>query len=327
MNFKAQISKNPKRQSFWHCGIWISFVIWNLNFDMMVLKMTVLELMNWSTNYLRGHQIENPRLDAELLLARSLKLSREQLYTHFQSQIRQEEKEALEELIQRRLSGEPLQYILEHQEFWSIAFEVDHRVLIPRPETELLVEQGLSILSKIPFIQTPSVLEIGTGSGAIAIALAKEMKDIFLVATDISRDALILAKENAKSAGVLDRIEFVNGDLFGPLRPSKERNIFDLLLSNPPYITRGRISTLPKEVKDHEPIIALDGGEDGLAFYQRIIPEAPSYLREGGWLLLEVALGQSRIVSEMIEKGGNFLKPESIPDLSGIGRVVKTQRK
>jgi release factor glutamine methyltransferase len=190
-----------------------------------------------------------------------------------------------------------------------------------------LVEQGLSILSKISFKRTPSVLEIGTGSGAIAIALAKERKDIFLVATDISRDALILAKENAKSAAVLDRIDFVNGDVFGPLRPSKERNIFDLILSNPPYITRGRISNLPKEVKDHEPIIALDGGEDGLAFYRRIIPEAPSYLRERGWLLLEVALGQSGIVSEMIEEGGNFFKPEAIPDLSGIGRVVKTQRK
>ena len=289
--------------------------------------MTVLEFLNGSTNYFKDHGIENPRLNAELLLARSLKLSREKLYTHFQSQIRPEEKEAMEEFIQRRVSGEPLQYILEHQEFWSINFEVDRRVLIPRPETELLVEQGLSIISKISFKRTLSILEIGTGSGVIAIALAKEMKNIFLVATDISRDALILAKENAKSAGVLDRIKFVNGDLFGPLHPSKERNIFDLILSNPPYIIRSKIRTLPREVKDHEPIIALDGGEDGLAFYRHIIPEAPFYLREGGWLLLEVALGQSRIVSEMIEGGGHFFKPESIPDLSGIGRVVKAQRK
>ncbi|HUL36758.1 MAG TPA: peptide chain release factor N(5)-glutamine methyltransferase, partial [Thermodesulfobacteriota bacterium] len=279
------------------------------------------------TNYLKDHGIENPRLNAELLLARSLKLSREKLYTHFQSQVMPEEKEAMEGFIQRRVSGEPLQYILEHQEFWSINFEVDPRVLIPRPETELLVEQGLSIISKISSKRTLSILEIGTGSGVIAIALAKEMKNIFLVATDISRNALILAKENAKSAGVLDRIKFINGDLFGPLRPLKERNIFDLILSNPPYIIRRKISTLPKEVKDHEPIIALDGGEDGLAFYRRIIPEASFYLREGGWLLLEVALGQSRIVSEMIEGGGHFFKPESIPDLSGIGRVVKAQRK
>jgi release factor glutamine methyltransferase len=289
--------------------------------------MTVLELLNGSTNYLKDNGIENPRLNAEVLLARSLELSREQLYTHFQSQIKQEEKEALEKLIQRRASGEPLQYILEHQEFWSTDVKVDPRVLIPRPETELLVEQGLSILSKISFKRNPSVLEIGTGSGAIAIALAKEMRSIFLVATDISGDALILATENAKSAGILDQIKFVNGDLFAPLRPSKERNVFDLILSNPPYIMRSRISKLPKEVKDHEPIIALDGGEDGLAFYRRIIPEAPFYLREGGWLLLEVALGQSRIVSEMMERGGYFLKPESIPDLSGIGRVVKAKRK
>jgi release factor glutamine methyltransferase len=289
--------------------------------------MTVLEFLNGSTNYLKDHGIENPRLNAELLLARSLKLSREKLYTHFQSQVMPEEKEAMEGFIQRRVSGEPLQYILEHQEFWSINFEVDPRVLIPRPETELLVEQGLSIISKISSKRTLSILEIGTGSGVIAIALAKEMKNIFLVATDISRNALILAKENAKSAGVLDRIKFINGDLFGPLRPLKERNIFDLILSNPPYIIRRKISTLPKEVKDHEPIIALDGGEDGLAFYRRIIPEASFYLREGGWLLLEVALGQSRIVSEMIEGGGHFFKPESIPDLSGIGRVVKAQRK
>ena len=289
--------------------------------------MTVLELLNGSTNYLKDHGIENPRLNAELLLARSLKLSREQLYTHFQIQINQEEKEALEKLVQRRISGEPLQYILEHQEFWSIDLGVDPRVLIPRPETEVLVEQGLAILSKISLKRTPSVLEIGTGSGAIAIALAKEMKNLFLVATDISIDALILAKENAKSAGVLDRIKFINGDLFGPLRSSRERNIFDLILSNPPYIIRRKISTLPKEVKDHEPIIALDGGEDGLSFYRRIIPEAPFYLLEGGWLLLEVALGQSRIVSEMIEGGGHFFKPESIPDLSGIGRVVEAQRK
>jgi release factor glutamine methyltransferase len=289
--------------------------------------MTVLELLNWSTNYLRDHQIENPRLNAELLLAQSLNLSREQLYTHFQNQMKQEEKEALRGCIQRRVSGEPLQYILEHQEFWSIDFDVDPRVLIPRPETELLVEQGLSILSKISFKGTPSVLEIGTGSGAIAIALAKEMKDMFLVATDIAGDALILARENAKAAGVLERIKFINGDLFGPLRPSKERNIFDLILSNPPYIIRRKISTLPREVKDYEPIIALDGGEDGLSFYRRIISDAFFYLRHGGWLLLEVGLGQSEGVSKLIDGGGHFLRPECVPDLSGIERVVKAQRK
>ena len=289
--------------------------------------MTGSELLQWSTNILKDHQIENPRLNAELLFAHSLNLSREELYVRLHRDVKEEEKKALERLIQRRVSGEPLQYILGHQEFWSINFKVDPRVLIPRPETELLVEQSLSILSEKTFEQNPSVLEIGTGSGAIAIALAKEAGHIFLVATDLSRDALILAKENAQTAGVRYQIGFVNGDLFGPLRPSRETGPFDLILSNPPYIVRHKICTLAKEVRDYEPTIALNGGKDGLAFYRRIIPEAPGYLRAGGWLLLEVALGQGSDVSDLIEEEGSFFKPECIPDLSGIGRVVKAQRK
>jgi release factor glutamine methyltransferase len=229
-------------------------------------------------------------------------------------------------LIQRRISGEPLQYILGRQEFWSIDFKVDPRVLIPRPETELLVEQSLLILSENSFKRIPSVLEIGTGSGAIAIALAKEVRNIFLVATDISREALGLAKENAKSAGVRHQIKFVNGDLFGPLRSSKEEGPFDMILSNPPYIHHLEIQALAREVRDYEPVIALDGGEDGLEFYRRIIPEAPFYLREGGWLLLEVGQGQGPLISKLIEEEGDFLKPECIPDLSGIERVIKAQK-
>jgi release factor glutamine methyltransferase len=290
--------------------------------------MTILEVLNWSANYLEDHQIENSRLNAELLLARSLNLSREGLYMRLRDQVEERDKEVLEKLMRRRISGEPLQYILEHQEFWSLEVKVDPRVLIPRPETELLVEQSLSILRQFRVSKRiSSVLEIGTGSGAIAIALAKELKDLFLVATDISLEALVLAAENARSAEVLNQINFVNGDLFGPLHSLKGGAPFDLILSNPPYITRDKIDTLAKEVKDHEPRVALDGGEDGLAFYRRIIPEAHFYLREGGWLLLEVALGQSGIVSGMIDEGGHFLKPESIPDLSGIGRVVKAQKR
>jgi release factor glutamine methyltransferase len=288
--------------------------------------MTLLESLNQTTKYLKDHQIESPRLNAELLLARSLNLGREEFYTHLHDPLKEREKETLEKMIQRRISGEPLQYILEHQEFWSIDFKVDPRVLIPRPETELLVEQCLSILSKNSLRGTPSVLEIGTGSGAIAIALAKEVKNIFLVATDISRDALVLAKENAEAAGVQHQIEFVNSDLFDPLCPSKGRKPFDLILSNPPYIVRPEIGSLAKEVRDYEPTIALDGGEDGLEFYRRIISGAPFYLREGGWLLLEIGQGQSEKIAEQIKRSGVFLKPQILPDLSGIERVVKAQK-
>lgn len=289
--------------------------------------MTLLESLDEITDRLKDHRIENPRLNAELLLARSLTMSREELYRNLHDALEKNEREVLEKMIRRRISGEPLQYILEKQEFWSIDLKVDARVLVPRPETEVLVEQSLSILSEIALKRSPTVLELGTGSGAVAIALAKEVVNIFLVATDISGGALALAKENARSAAVQDRIEFVNGDLFGPFRPLKGKTAFDAVLSNPPYIVRGKIPTLAKEVKEYEPRIALDGGEDGLAFYRRIIPEASFYLREGGWLLLEVALGQCEEVSTMMEEEGNFLKAECVPDLSGIGRVVKAQRK
>jgi len=288
--------------------------------------MTVLELLNWSTNYLKEYRIENPRLNAELLLAHSLNLSREGLYIHLHEQLKEEEKAALERMIERRISGEPLQYILGHQEFWAFDFKVNPHVLIPRTETELLVEQALSILSKDDFDTTHFVLELGTGSGAIAISLAKELKGVFLVATDISRDALVLAMENAKSAGVIHQIDFVNGDLFAPFRFFRERKPFDLILSNPPYINRSEIQGLSREVQDYEPISALDGGEDGLEFYRRITSQAPFYLRKGGWILLEVGEGQGSKVSDWIEKGGCFDEPELIKDFSGIERVVKAQK-
>jgi release factor glutamine methyltransferase len=289
--------------------------------------MTVFEILNWSAHYLKDHRVENPRLNAELLLARSLSLSREGLYVRLQSLIRREEKEKVEGLIKRRISGEPLQYILGHQEFWSIDFQVDSRALIPRPETELLVEQTLLILSENPLKRLPFVLEIGTGSGAVAIALAKEAKDIFMVASDISGDALRLAKENAASSGLLHRLKFVNGNLFDPFRLFREREPFDLILSNPPYIPFPEIEGLDKEVRDYEPIIALDGGEDGLTFYRSIISQAPLYLKKGGWLLLEIGQAQGGKVSEFIDKGGDFSRPQLLKDLSGTERVIKAQKK
>jgi len=289
--------------------------------------MTILELLNWSTRCLRDHQIENPRLNAELLLARSLTLSREGLYTHLQAPSGEEEKETFEQLIQRRISGEPLQYLLGHQEFWSIDFKVNPRVLIPRPETELLVEESLAILSDDFRRGIPYVLEIGTGSGAIAVALAKEARDLFIVATDISGAALLLAKENARSAGVLHHITWVKGNLFSPFRFSGGKGAFDLILSNPPYIQHSQIRNLAREVKDHEPLVALDGGEDGLAFYRNVISQAPSYLRKGGWLLLEMGENQGGKVSALMEKQGCFSRPERIKDLSGIERVAKAQKK
>ena len=288
--------------------------------------MTVLELLNWMTDHLKDHRVGNPRLQAELLLAHSLGLSREGLYIHFRDKIPDKGRDRLEELVRRRISGEPLQYILGKQAFWSGDFRVDPRVLIPRPETEILVEQAISILSTMPSGRIPSVLEIGTGSGAVAISVAREVKDLLMVATDISREALLLARENAREMGVLRKITFVNGDLFGPFH-SREEGPFDLILSNPPYISSPEIEMLPQEIREHEPAVALNGGEDGLDFYREILRQVPSYLRMGGWLLLELGQGQGKRITELFHEKGEFSEPELLKDLSGIERVVKLRKK
>jgi release factor glutamine methyltransferase len=285
--------------------------------------MTVREVLNLVTHQLEDHRVENPRLNAELLLANCMNLEREGLYARLQDSITEKEKKEIDQKLQRRVFGEPLQYILGKQEFWSIGFDVDSRVLIPRPETEILVEQALFILSEMSFERKPIALDIGTGSGAVAVSLAKERKDLSVVATDISIEALILARENARRNGVLSQIEFVYGDLFLPI---KEKESFDLILSNPPYITRAEIKRLSREVKDYEPAVALDGGEDGLDFYRKIVFEASFYLRKEGWLLLEIGQGQHIKVLEFVEEKGFFKKAGLIRDLSGIERVVKAQK-
>lgn len=286
--------------------------------------MTVLEALNWGTHYLKNHQIQNPRLQAELLLAHSMNLKREGLYLRFPQEIAKEEEENFKRLVLRRVSGEPLQYLLGYQEFWSIRFKVDSRVLIPRPETEHLVEEAISILSKNNFESSPLVLELGTGCGAIAIALARELKHLRIIATDLSKEAIEVAKENARDCGVIHQIAFLVGDLFEFFSPFKRH--FDLILSNPPYIRDSEIDRLAREIKDHEPLMALKGGDEGLDFYRRIISQAPRYLKKGGWLLLELGEGQAEKVSELFESTGEFKKPILLKDLSGKERVIKAQR-
>ena len=286
--------------------------------------MTLFDVLKGAAHDLEDHRVENPRLNAELLLARCLGFSREKLYANLRCEIQADEKKALDELLRRRMAGEPLQYLLGHQEFWSVDLEVDPRVLIPRPETEVLVEEALSILSTFSG-RVPRVLDIGTGSGAIVIALTKEVRAILAVATDISHEALQVARENARKVGVSQRIHFVRGDLLRPFRPLTG-GVFDLILSNPPYVCRSDIEKLTAEVRDHEPRLALDGGEDGLDFYRQISRQVPSHLREGGWLLVEMGQGQGAKISSLLEQSGSFRGPEFVRDLSGIERVVKIQK-
>jgi release factor glutamine methyltransferase len=221
-----------------------------------------------------------------------------------------------------------VQYITGAQEFWSLEFAVDPRVLIPRPETELVVETVLRLIAPVSSLQSPvssRILDIGTGSGCIAIALATELPAAEIWATDISADALTIATVNAQRHTVHQRIHFLHGSLFAPV--AHQGHKFELIVSNPPYITRGDLLTLQPEVRDWEPRHALDGGEDGLDFYRHLLDEAPRYLSTNGWFVLEIGDGQDAALMPVLKEHKGFADSFCVPDYAGRGRVVAAQKK
>jgi release factor glutamine methyltransferase len=236
-------------------------------------------LLETATGYLSEKGIENPRLNAEVLLAHQLHLKRISLYLNFDQPLTEEEVSGYRNLIRRRLKREPLQYITGNQEFWSLPFKVNPHVLIPRPETEILVEQAITLAGT--FEELPlRILELGTGSGVISVSLAKEISEAFILATDISGAALDVARQNARRHDVFDRITFLQGNLFEPL--TKEGALFHVIASNPPYVCTHEIEGLLPEVALHEPKTALDGGKDGMDFLKIFICQAPQFSAPGG---------------------------------------------
>jgi release factor glutamine methyltransferase len=272
---------------------------------------TVLRLLRWTADYFAGRGIDNPRLDAELLLANTLGLDRVGLYVNFERPLQGSELAAFREQVRRRAGREPLAYILGKAEFWSLPLKVTPAVLIPRPETELLVEESLARL--------PSggrVLDVGTGSGALAIALAHERPEFVVTAIDVSAAALEVAGENACSNEVAERICFLQQDLAAlPAGP------FDLVVANPPYIPVGELASLMPDVRDFEPHLALDGGADGLDAYRALARQAGSVLAPDGWLLVEVGIGQATVVKQLFA-GAGLAEIFAASDLAGIERVV-----
>ena len=288
---------------------------------------TIKDLLKVSTDYLQEKQIESPRLTAEVLLAFQLEMSRIALYLNLDQPLNDSEISGYRELIRRRIQREPLQYIIGVQEFWSLDFEVDPRVLIPRPETELLVEQALAINETISAQDAAlnRILDLGTGSGALSITLAKELPRARVWATDISDGALVLAVRNAEKHNVIDKIEFIRGDLWLPLM---DRGItFDLIVSNPPYVSDEEYGSLPPEVHDYEPRISLDGRKDGMHYIRKIIEGCENFLSPGGWLLLEMAPGQTEKALELIENIETLEKGTRIRDYSHRYRVVYAQKR
>jgi release factor glutamine methyltransferase len=276
---------------------------------------------------LRAQGIATPRLDAEALLAHTLATDRSHLFTRLSSPLTHAEQEAFQHRLERRARREPLAYITGEREFWSLDFRVTAEVLIPRPETEILVETALRLVtqSTVNDPQSPiCVLDVGTGSGCIAISLAKELPSAELWAIDISRTALVIALDNARRHKVEKRIRFLQGDLFSSIH--KDSQSFDLIVSNPPYITHPDLAVLQPEVRDWEPQEALNGGRDGLDFYRRLVKESPAYLRPGGWLVMEIGAGQCPAVMRLIQAQGNFQKSFSVQDYAGLERVVVAHR-
>lgn len=262
-----------------------------------------------------------PRLDAEVLLAACLKIDRLHFFTHAEQGVEAEAGEVYSGWIKRRSRGEPVSYIIAVKEFWSLPFHVSPSVLIPRPETEVLVEEVLKVVAA-PQEARWQVLEIGTGSGAIAVALATEKEDIQVTATDLSGEALAVAKDNAERNGVTDRIQFLQGNLFAPVTGQ-----FDVIVSNPPYISRRDFDLLPPGIRDYEPTAALLAGPEGIEFHRELICRGASFLKRGGWLLMEMGEGQGEQIRRLFADDGGYEKADIRSDYGGMERVIKARRK
>lgn len=286
---------------------------------------TIKELLKVSAEYLREKGVDNARLSAELLLAHHLKVDRVRLYLEFEKPLHEEELAGYRTLIRRRAAREPLQYITGVQEFWSTSLVVRPGVLIPRPESEILVEQTLEILrlEEGRGISEPRILDLCTGSGALIVSLGREVRDSLLWASDISGEALAVARENSLRHGLAQRIEFLQGEL---LDPSKARSLtYHVIVSNPPYVAAEEMASLMPEVL-HEPSVALDGGPGGMAYIERIIREAPDCLQPGGWLLMEMDPRQVPTALILLDQTGRYGERKAVKDYSRRDRVIVARR-
>jgi release factor glutamine methyltransferase len=305
---------------------------------------TILTTLRWTTDYLRTKGVSEARASAEILLAHTLGVSRLDLYLRYDQPLNPEELARFKALVVRRREGEPVAYLTGHREFWSLDIRVTPAVLIPRPETETLVAAALEAAKSVgagfkpaptpePHPNTQNLTaktpplwgaEIGVGSGAVIIALAKELPLMGWVGLDRSGAALAVARDNARRHAVLDRVHFLQADLLNGLKPT---GAFALLVANLPYVPRAEWERLPREIKAFEPPGALLGGEDGLDLIRPLIRQAPRYVKGGGWVLLEVGDQQAPQVAALVEATGAYDRIETIKDFNGMERVVRARRR
>jgi release factor glutamine methyltransferase len=278
---------------------------------------TVRRVLEWTTGHLQKHGSETPRLEAEVLLAHARNCKRIQLYTEYDEELPEPVRAHMRELVQRRANREPVAYLVGHREFFSLDLRVTPAVLIPRPDTETLV---MEVLSATKTRTEPKILDLCTGSGCVAIAVAKNCPTATVIATDLSPAALEIATENVATHKLTDRVTLCEGDLFAAL-PEGAR--FDIIASNPPYVSTAEIERLEADVRAFEPKAALDGGPDGLAVIRRLLTEAPEWLSPGGIVLLELSPEQADAVQRLAREMGRYAEVTIVKDLDGRARVLR----
>jgi len=289
------------------------------------ISVTLKSVLKEAADTLSSNGIERARLEVELLLAHVLELRKEELIIHPDRELTGPQEEKFQQLVERRCRKEPFAYIVGHREFWSLEFKVNSKVLIPRPETEGVLEHLLNLAGDETNEKTMRILDVGTGSGILAIVAALEFPKARVTAVDKSDDALETARDNALLHQVADRMDFLKMDLMHDWHlPDSSR--YDFILSNPPYIPSKELESLMPDVRDYEPRAALDGGPDGLGCYRCIIANAFPYLKPGGYLIFEVGDDQAGTVKQSLQAHGGWDAIEVIQDLGGRDRVVSTRR-
>ena len=283
---------------------------------------TILKVIEWSTGFLRDKGIESPKTEVEILLAHALEVRRIELYVQFERVLDNKELGRFKELLLRRAKREPTAYILGMREFYGIEFDVDRRALIPRPETEHLVDL---VVKSLKGVSEPMVCDLCTGCGNVAISVAKTVESARVVATDISSDALALAKQNVKKHELAKRILLTSGDLFEAVE-ERFRGRFDVIASNPPYVEEPYREKLEPEVAEHEPANALFAGAKGLNVIKRLVADAEAWLKPGGKLVFEIGRGQSEPVGELLNRSG-YEEVEFERDYAGIDRVASARKR
>jgi release factor glutamine methyltransferase len=285
---------------------------------------TVGRLLQWTTDYLKRHGADSPRLDTEVLLSESLGCQRIQLYTAFDQVPADEQLAKFRDLVRRRAEGMPVAYLVGRREFYSLSFTVTPAVLIPRPETEFIVVAVLDLAKQRPREAELSVCDVGTGSGILAVSIAKHLPNCRITALDVSSEALDVARANVAAHAVGDRVELFQSDLLSALPPSQR---FDFVVSNPPYVSESEVDKLPPDVRDHEPRQALVAGTTGTEVIQRLVPEAAARLHPGGHLLIEISPMVHDAVIELVEADERLQLAPTIKDLARLPRVVHAMRK